>query len=303
MEFDDVTPSAPSVTGALARTIQCIATEAGDHATALPELTLHRRNAPTDPLHCIFPLGLAFTAQGHKEVQLGGKTFAYGPGQSMLTTMDLPVAAHVTRATSREPYLAVLLRLDVQSITRGMSEVELPRPDTRAARDPISVKRLDAPVVHALLRLVHLLDRPRLLRPLAPLIRQEIVVRLLIGPHASHLSHLVTAAAPTQQIAKAVAWMKQHVAETVSVETLAERANMSASTFRQHFRTLTGMSPVQFQKRLRLQEARQLMLNQHVSAAGASALVGYESASQFSREYRRLFGAPPQKDVRQTLAQ
>jgi len=132
---------------------------------------------------------------------------------------------------------------------------------------------------------------------------QEITLRLLTGPHGAHLSDLVTAAAPTRQVANTVAWMKQHHAEAVQVADLAERANMSPSTFRQHFRTITGMSPVQCQKRLRLQEARQLMLNERASATAASARVGYESASQFNREYRRLFGAPPQRDVRSALSQ
>jgi transcriptional regulator GlxA family with amidase domain len=179
----------------------------------------------------------------------------------------------------------------------------MPRFRTGASYESISVQRLDARVLDALYRLIQLLDEPRLLHQLAPLIRQEIILRLLTGPHASHLSHLVAAASPRRQVADTVAWMKQNFAETVQVDELAERANISPSMFRQHFRTITGMSPVQFQKRLRLQEARQLMLNESASAAAASALVGYESASQFNREYRRLFGAPPQRDVRNMLSQ
>ena len=301
--YDRTELSAASLTGALARSIQRMATAAGDHETALPDLRLHRRNSPTEPLHCIFPLGLAFTTQGSKKVQLGGRVFAYGPGESMLTTIDLPVAAQITRATSREPYLAITLRFDAHALTQAMSEVEMPRARTGASYEPISVQRLNVPVIDALCRLVQLLDEPRLLHQLAPLIKQEIILRLLTGPHANHLAHLVTAAAPRRQVADTVAWMKQNFAEAVEVDELAQRANMSPSTFRQHFRTITGMSLVQFQKRLRLQEARQLMLNQNASAAAASALVGYESASQFNREYRRLFGAPPQRDVHNVLSQ
>ena len=151
------------------------------------------------------------------------------------------------------------------------------------------MKRLDEPVLDALVRLLRLLEEPAMLRYVAPLIRQEILVRLLHGPHAAHLAHLAAAGSPRRQVADIVTWLKQHFTEPVAVDELADRANMSASTFRQHFRAMTGMSPVQFQKRLRLQEARQLMLNDGASAAGASALVGYESASQFNREYRRLF--------------
>ena len=158
-------------------------------------------------------------------------------------------------------------------------------------------------MLDALHRLVSLLDEPALIPQLAPLIQQEIVIRLLAGPHARQLWHLVNAAGPTQQIAKAVTRIRRHFAEEMRVGELAEYAYMSPTTFRQHFRTITGTSPVQFQKRLRLQEARQLMLDQNLSAGSAGALVGYESSSQFNREYRRLFGAPPQADIRSMLSQ
>jgi AraC-like DNA-binding protein len=149
----------------------------------------------------------------------------------------------------------------------------------------------------ALVRLVNLLDEPTLVPRLAPLIQQEITIRLLTGPHGPHLRHLVIAGSPGQQIAKAVAWLKQNFAQPLHGDDLANRAHMSPSTFRQHFRALTGVSPLQYQKQLRLQEARQLMLNENLDAGGAAVSVGYESASQFSREYSRLFGAPPQRDI------
>ena len=295
-----VGPSSRSLalTAELARLTQRLAPLAGDHETALPDLRVHRRNGPTEPLHCIFPLGFALTTQGHKQVLLGEKVFSYGPGESMLTTIDLPVAAHITRATAREPYLGISLAFDATSLARVLTEVELPRVASVMRFEPLSVQRLDEPVLDALVRLLRLLEEPAMLRYVAPLIRQEILVRSLHGPHAAHLAHLAAAGSPRRQVADIVTWLKQHFTEPVAVDELAERANMSASTFRQHFRAMTGMSPVQFQKRLRLQEARQLMLNDGASAAGASALVGYESASQFNREYRRLFGAPPQRDVR-----
>jgi transcriptional regulator GlxA family with amidase domain len=157
-------------------------------------------------------------------------------------------------------------------------------------------------VLDAFHRLVSLLDEPRLIPQLAPLIQQEIAVRLLTGSHAPHLWNLINAAGPTQQIAQAVTWIRQHFSEEMRVRKLAEHANMSPTTFRQHFRTITGMSPVQFQKLLRLQEARQLMLDQHMTAGSASAVVGYASASQFNREYRRQFGAPPQHDISKMLS-
>jgi transcriptional regulator GlxA family with amidase domain len=215
-----------------------------------------------------------------------------------LTTIDLPVVAHVTQASGREPFLALRLALDTGHITQLVAEMDLaPRPRERAYQS-LSVEPMDEGLIDALVRLVEVLDEPTLMPSLAPLIQQEITIRLLAGSHGSQLRHLVAAGSPSQQIAKAVTWLRRNFTHTLHVDELAARAHMSPSTFRQHFRASTGTSPLQFQKQLRLQEARQLMLNQNLDASNAGGLVGYESASQFSREYSRLFGAPPQRDVR-----
>lgn len=295
--------SATALVGSLARAVQKIAAAPGDHRTVLPELTVHRRNRPSQPVHCIYTLGMAVTVQGSKHVLLGEKDLSYGPGQSLLTTIDLPVSYHITRASASEPYLGIMLKFDMSLITHVASKIESVKPDKAGVFEPIWIQRLDAPLLDALSRLLCLLDEPALMAQLAPLIQQEIILRLLTGPHASHLWRLVSATGPTQQIAKAVAWIRQHFAEEMRVDELSKHANMSPTTFRQHFRSITSMSPVQFQKLLRLQEARQLMLDQHMTAGAASAIVGYESASQFNREYRRLFGAPPQHDIRKILTQ
>jgi AraC-like DNA-binding protein len=290
----------PEVTtmSVLAQAIGKYAQADGDHATAIPALTLHRRKAPTQPLHCIYGLGLGVVAQGGKQVTLGEKVVDYGPGESMLTTIDLPVLAHVTQASMRVPFLGLMLTLDVRAIMQIASEMELPPPGRDCSCQPITIEKLDTPLVDALIRLAKLLDEPALIPRLAPLIQQEITIRLLTGPHGSQLRHLVTAGSPSQHIAKAVAWLKQNFTQQLHVNELASRARMSPSTFRQHFRAITGMSPLQFQKQLRLQEARQLMLNQSLDAGHAGGLVGYESASQFNREYSRLFGSPPQRDIK-----
>jgi transcriptional regulator GlxA family with amidase domain len=191
-----------------------------------------------------------------------------------------------------------MLKFDMSLIAQVASRIEGIQSGKTEIFEPIWIQRLDAPVLDALYRLLRLLDEPVLIPQLAPLIQREIIVRLLSGPHAPHLWQMVSAAGPTQQIAKAVTWIRQHFADEMRVEELAKSTNMSPTTFRQHFRSITSMSPVQFQKLLRLQEARQLMLDQHMTAGTASAIVGYESASQFNREYRRLFGAPPQHDIR-----
>lgn len=285
-------------TSSLAHAIRRVAQTDGDYKTAIPGLTLHRRSTPTDPLHCIYHLGLGVVAQGGKQVMLGGEPIDYNPGQSMVTTIDLPVVSHVTRASVRDPFLGMLLTLDVRTLLQLAAEMDTPRRQRDYAYRSISIERLDADLLDALLRLVKLVDQPTLVPRLAPLIQQEITVRLLNGPHGPQLRHLVTAGSPGQQITKAVAWLKQNFVETLKGDDLADRAHMSASTFRQHFRALTGVSPLQYQKQLRLQEARQLMLNENLDAGGAAVRVGYESASQFSREYSRLFGAPPQRDIR-----
>jgi AraC-like DNA-binding protein len=291
-------PGEGSPASALARAIGRLAQTDGDHCTAIPALTLHRRRAPTDPLHCIFNLGLGIVAQGGKRVLVGRDSKDYGPGQSMLTTVDLPVISNVTRASAREPFLGMMLTLDPGSIVQLASEIEVPPSRRDSARQSLSIETLDPALLDAALRLVELLDEPDLAPRLAPLVQQEITIRLLRGPHGPYLLHLGTIGSPSQQIATAVTWLKRNFGKPLRVDELADRAHMSPSTLRQHFRAITGLSPLQFQKQLRLQEARQLMLSQNLDAGSAADRVGYQSASQFSREYGRLFGAPPQRDIR-----
>jgi transcriptional regulator GlxA family with amidase domain len=192
----------------------------------------------------------------------------------------------------------MMLTLGPGSIVQLSSEIELPPSRRDTARQSLTVETLDPALLDAALRLVKLLDEPDLALRLAPLVQQEIAIRLLRGPHGPHLRRLGTIGSPSQQIAKAVTWLKRNFVEPLRVDDLADRAHMSPSTLRQHFRAITGLSPLQFQKQLRLQEARQLMLSQSLDAGSAAARVGYQSASQFSREYGRLFGAPPQRDIR-----
>ncbi len=228
------------------------------------------------------PLSLAVTTQGDKQVMVGDKILDYFPGQSLLTTIDVPVVSHVTRATTLKPYLGLLLRLDARSIALAASEMKLPRPDAYRAHEPMSIETLDPALLDALRRLVDLLDDPVLLPRLAPLVQQEIIIRLLTGPHGPQLRQLIGEDSASQQIASVVAWIKQNFTKAIRVDDLAANANMSPSAFRQRFHDITGMSPLQYQKQLRLQEARQLMLNQKKDAGQAAILVGYQSASQFT---------------------
>lgn len=283
---------------ALAQAVGRFARTDGDHTTAIPALTLHRRKTLTEPMHCIYGLGLGVVAQGTKQATIGEKVVNYGAGQSLLTTIDQPVLARITQANMQEPYLGLMLTLDARSIMQIASELELPQPEKDCPCQSITTERLDTVLTDALIRLVNLLNEPSLVANLAPLIQQEIIIRLLVGPHGSQLRQLVAAGSPSQKIARAVTWLKQNFTQPLHGDELAAMARMSPSTFRQHFRTITGMSPLQFQKQLRLQEARQLMLTQDLDAGHAGGLVGYESPSQFNREYSRLFGAPPQRDIK-----
>lgn len=270
----------------------------GDQQTAIPLLSLHRRQQITMPLQCIYRLGLGVVAQGRKQVMFGEALYRYDPAQSLLTTLDVPVTSHVIQASLQHPFLGLMLSLDASLIMQVAAEMALPPPSRQQMFEPLSVEAIPPELMDALVRLVGLLDEPHLIPQLVPLIEREIVVRLLCGAHSVHLRHLVAAGSTTYHIMQAVAWIKQHFAQDLDVSALIAHAHMSPSAFRQHFRQITGMSPLQYQKQLRLQEARQLMLNQQLDASHASALVGYESASQFSREYRRIFGHPPQRDVR-----
>jgi len=290
-------------TGGLAQAIARFAQSDGDYATAISALSLHRRKGPTEPLHCIFSLGLGVVAQGNKQALIGKEVVNYGPGQSMLASIDLPVISHVIRASAEVPMLGLMLTLDSRQIAKTAAEMQLPAPPRTPAFTPITIETLDDAMVDVLIRLIELLDQPVLASQLAPLYQQEIVVRLLAGPHGAQLRHLAANGSPSQQIARAVAWLKQNFSKDMRVNELAAHAHMSPSTFRQHFRSITGTSPLQYQKQLRLQEARQLMLSLGVDAGIAAVQVGYESASQFSREYSRLFGAPPQQDVKRLRLQ
>lgn len=282
----------------LAARICRLAHDEGDYNTPIPGLSLHRRNSATEPIPCIYGFGLGVVAQGGKQVLHGEKVFNYRPGQSLLTTVDLPVVSHVTVATPVAPFLGLLLTIDPRSVVQIAAEMTLPKPKKELATRAIAVENLDPQVLDALIRLIHLIDEPELIPQLAPLIQQEIIVRLLTGGYGPILRHLVAVGSPTQQLAKAMAWLKLNFSQPLNVDELAVNAHMSPSTFRQHFRAMTGMSPLQYQKQLRLQEARQLMLNQSIDAGSAGVRVGYDSASQFSREYSRLFGEPPQRDIK-----
>lgn len=282
----------------LANAIMRIAPRDGDYQTKIPTLKLYRRSMVSEPMPCIYGLGLGVAVQGAKRVTLGNEIFDYNPSQSLVTSVDVPVVSHVRKASSSEPFLGLWLDLDGRMISQLAADMEFTHQPKQINTRALSVVELNEDLLDALYRLVRTLDEPTLLPNLSSLIQQEITLRLLSGEHGAMLRHLVTVGSPSQQISKVISWLKLNFTEDLLVDELAIKANMSASTFRQHFRAVAGMSPLQYIKNLRLQEARQLMMNDSIDASSAAVRVGYESASQFSREYTRLFGSPPSRDIK-----
>lgn len=280
----------------LARWIERQTGTDGTHATAVPGLTLYRLSAPTAPTDILYEPALCVIAQGAKTVLLGGEEYRYDAERYLLVAADVPAMARVVQASAQEPYLALKLLLDPLEVGEVVAQIgpqERPAPPARA----LDVSEMDAGLLDAVIRLVELQKSPRDAPVLAPLLRREITYRLLVGPQGARLRQIVAGSGQGQRITQALRWLKAHYVEPLRVETLARQAGMSPSALHHHFKAVTAMSPLQYHKRLRLQEARRLMLGEALEAAEASFRVGYESPSQFSREYRRLFGAPPRRDV------
>jgi AraC-like DNA-binding protein len=268
----------------------------GAYDTAVPALRLSRVSAPSDLVALVYEPSLCVVAQGAKEVLLADEAYRLDPAQSLLVSIDLPVAARVVEASPGRPYLAVRIELDPAVVGELLADGLTAPPLGPPARG-IAVTPVEPPLLDAVSRLVALLDSPPDVEPLAPLVLREITYRVLAGPQGSRLRQIASAGAPAQRITRAIRWLKDHFADPLRIESLARHVRMSPSAFHLHFKGLTAMSPLQYQKRLRLQEARRLMLGEGLDAASAAFRVGYESPSQFSREYRRMFGAPPRKDV------
>src|SRR4051794_164634 len=292
-ERTNVATDGPALLGAA---IERQTTADGVYHTAVPALTLSRFSAPSDLAALMYEPCLCVVAQGTKEVLLGDETYRLDSAQSLLVSVDLPVAARVVEASPARPYLAVRIALDTAVVGALLADGAAAPPLGPPAR-AIAVTPVEPPLLDAVTRLVDLLDSPPDIAPLAPLVLREITYRVLAGPQGSRLRQIASAGAPAQRIARAIRWLKDHFTDPLRVESLAERVGMRPSAFHLHFKSLTALSPLQYQKRLRLQEARRLMLGEGLDAAEAAFRVGYESPSQFSREYRRLFGASPRRDV------
>lgn len=273
----------------------------GIHPTAIANLTLARMSTTNEPMPTVYEPCVCVMAQGRKRVLLGDEAYVYDPATYVVAAVDLPVTGSVIEATPERPYLGFALRLAPQEIASLLLQANLPPPATAPARG-LYLARTDRELLDALLRLLRLLDAPGDIPALAPLAEREILYRLLKSEEGWRLRQVATAHSHSKRIARSIEWLKANYAEPLRVPDLAARASMSASSFHEHFRAVTAMSPLQYQKHLRLQEARRLLLAEASDAATAGHRVGYESPSQFSREYSRMFGASPAADVRRLRA-
>jgi AraC-like DNA-binding protein len=271
--------------------------------TAIAGLTLYRRDTPSAPVSGFYPPSLGYIVQGRKRITIAEHSYLCDARCTVLTAVDLPTVAQIVEASTDTPYMSLLLTLDPGGIAGWLADTELAAIASGPTR--LGLATADAPLalVHALCRLVALLDEPEHVAALAPLLKREILYRLLTGEHGARLRQMVARGGHGAQIATAIGALKAHFDEPLRVDALAAQAAMAPSTFRHHFRAVTAMSPLQYQKQLRLHEARRLMLVDGRDAAAAAFEVGYESASQFSREYARLFGAPPRRDIARWRAQ
>jgi AraC-like DNA-binding protein len=263
----------------------------------LKGLHLHRSSSPKEPVHSVSDPAFCVIAQGSKEVFLGHERYQYDPVHYLLYTAELPVVSQVIEASPERPYLSLRLELDPTLVGSVMVEAGHSSPQNHADVRAINASPLDAGLLDAVVRLVRLIDSPTEARVLAPLVTREIVYRLLMGKQSERLRHIAALGGYTSPIARAIERLRKDFDQPLRIDDVAREIGMSVSGFHHHFKAVTAMSPLQFQKQMRLQEARRLMLGEQLDAASAGYRVGYEDASHFNREYKRLFGAPPMRDV------
>ena len=284
--------SRAELTGRLAQAIS------GDGVVEpVPGLRLGRASAPTAVVRSVYIPALCVVAQGSKELWLGEERYRYDPHHYLITTASLPVASRITGASPAQPFLTVMLALDPALVGSVMVEAGYPVPREQASVRAIAVSPLQADLLDAVVRLVRLVNTPADAQVLAPLVTREIIFRLLAGEQGARLRQIATLGGQRHRIVKAIERLRTSFDQSLRIEALADELGMSISGFHHHFKAVTAMSPLEFQKQLRLQEARRLMLGEGFDASSAGFRVGYNDASHFTREYKRLFGEPPMRDV------
>jgi AraC-like DNA-binding protein len=283
----------------LARKVALFVDQTESRVTDVPALTLYRHTAPTPPASVTYEPSVALVVQGRKQVELGPNTFFYDASRYLLTSLDLPVVSQVIEGSPETPYLCLRLKLEMPAVRELLNREDFPLPLPSSDSPAMTTAETSVELLGAFDRLLDLLNAPLDIPFLSPMIQREIIYRILRGAGGQRLRAIATAGDQSYRTAKVVAWIRaNYTKKTLRVEDLAHIAGMSTSTLHHHFRVLTSMSPLQYQKQLRLQAARERMLLEGVDAASAAFSVGYESASQFNREYSRFFGLPPMKDVR-----
>ncbi|TOP80969.1 AraC family transcriptional regulator [Vibrio parahaemolyticus] len=291
-------PSRAFATQKLAKLIDRWTGNANQYDTPISGLRFSRWTTPTPPTSYTHNPSICLIAQGRKRVLLGEESFIYDANHFLISSVDLPIIANIIEASEEQPYLGLIMELDLTEISQLIVDSELAFTQSKEAQKGIAVGELSESLLDVFVRLAELLDEGQNIKILAPIIKREIFYRLLMSEQGTRLHQIVTAGSHSHQIAKAIDWLKNNFVKPLSVGDLASFTGMSKSSFYTHFRSMTSMTPLQFQKKLRLSEARRLMLTENLDAMAATFKVGYESPSQFSREYSRLFGAPPSKDIK-----
>jgi AraC-like DNA-binding protein len=269
----------------------------GVHLSAVPGLKCIKATVPSMKIPVVYEPSICLIVQGAKEVFLGEEVYRYSPSQFLMVSVDLPVTGQVIQASDQKPYLSLQIDLNLQDVSELIPEVSecigMPAFSTRA----LFVGETDITLEYAVLRLVQLLESTEDIPFLAPMIRREIYYRLLKGPCGQRVVQMAAHGGNMQRISQVIEFLKRNYDKAIGIAQMIDMANMSPSSFHSHFKEVTAMSPLQYQKRLRLLEARRMMLAEAVDASNAAYRVGYESPSQFSREYSRMFGAPPVRDI------
>jgi AraC-like DNA-binding protein len=273
--------------------------EDGIHGTAIEPLQLIRASAPAQRLPSIYEPSVCVVVQGRKQATLQGEVYTYDPLHCLIISVTLPTVGRILEATPEKPYLCVRLGIDPREVGGLVLETGLQEPPAPGNERGLRVSRVSDLLLDAVLRLLRLLTTPQDVPVLAPLAVREIYYRVLTGELGPRLRQLAVADSHSHRISRAIELLKRRYSEAVRIEEVAEAAHMSPSSLHHHFKLVTAMSPLQYQKQLRLHQARRLMLTEGIDAAAAGHRVGYESPSQFSREYRRLFGAPPRAEIQQ----
>jgi AraC-like DNA-binding protein len=281
----------------LAASIERSATADGTHDTSIPGLQLVRASRISDPVYAVYEPSLCVVAQGSKMVMLGDESYTYDSASYLTASVHLPITGQVTKASPESPYLCVSLQLDMNLVLEVLQSSNQITQDHSPSRGLV-INQVDNSLIEAVLRLIKLLETPQDIPVLGTSVKREIIYRVLQHDYNNSMKHFALAGSQGQRIAKVIGMLNREFVQPLKVDELAKEASMSSSSFYSHFKEVTGMSPVQYQKQLRLQEARRLLLTENLEAAEAAFQVGYESPSHFSREYSRRFGLSPIKDIR-----